>query len=102
MTSPSFPEAKVMVPPTPIAELDAIVERVANAKDRWVQTNVGQRIALLRECLRNIPKVAPDWVRDMCAVKGFTPDENMAGEEWLVGPATTARNVRLLIKSLEA
>jgi acyl-CoA reductase-like NAD-dependent aldehyde dehydrogenase len=102
MTSPSFPEATVMVPPTPIAELDAIVERVANAKQRWVQTSVGERIALLRACLRNIPKVAPDWVRDMCAVKGLAPDDNLAGEEWLVGPATTARNVRLLIKSLEA
>jgi hypothetical protein len=101
MTSPSFPEAPPAVAPTPIPELDAAVQRVAAAKTRWIQTDIPRRIALLRECLTGVTKVAPAWVRDMCAVKGFTAEDDLAGEEWLVGPATTARNIRLLIRALE-
>ncbi|MET0384781.1 MAG: aldehyde dehydrogenase family protein [Polyangiales bacterium] len=102
MTSPSFPEVKVSIPATPIAELDAVVEKLAGAKLRWVQTKIPERIALLRECLAGLPPVAADWVRDMCAVKGLSPESNLAGEEWIVGPATTARNIRILIRALEA
>ena len=102
MTSPSFPEAPPAIPATPVAELDAVVDRLAKAKDSWVRVDIPRRIALLRECLSGVSKVAADWVRDMCAVKGFSPEENLAGEEWLVGPATTARNIRLLIRSLDA
>src|ERR1700712_1252979 len=102
MTSPNFPEAQTSVAATPIAQLDAAVEKVSAAKQRWVQTGIEQRIALLRECLAGIAQVAPEWVRGMSAVKGFSPEDNLAGEEWLVGPATTARNIRLLIHALSA
>jgi acyl-CoA reductase-like NAD-dependent aldehyde dehydrogenase len=102
MTSPSFPQVQVSTKATPHAELDAVVEKVSNAKQRWVQTGIAQRIALLRECLPLVAQVATDWVRDMAVVKGFSPVDNIAGEEWIVGPATTARNVRLLIRALEA
>ena len=102
MTSPSFPEANTSMPATPLSEVDAQVEKVAGAKQRWVQTSIPERIALLRECLAGVARVGADWVQSMAAVKGFAPDDNLAGEEWIVGPATTARNVRLLIKALEA
>ena len=102
MTSPSFPEAQVSTPPTPTSSLDAMVEKVASAKQRWVQTALPQRIELLRACLSGIAQVAGDWVRDMCVVKGVSAEDNLAGEEWLVGPACTARNIRLLIRALEA
>lgn len=102
MTSPNFPEAPTGVPATPIAEVDRAVDKVSSAAQRWVQTAIPQRIALLRECLSGVAQVAPDWVSSMCAVKGFAPEDNLAGEEWLVGPATTARNIRLLIHALSA
>jgi len=102
MTSPNFPEAQTNVSSTPIVDLDKAVDNVSAAKQRWVQTTLPQRIALLRECLAGVAQVAPDWVRAMCAVKGFSPEDNLAGEEWLVGPATTARNIRLLIQALQA
>jgi acyl-CoA reductase-like NAD-dependent aldehyde dehydrogenase len=102
MTSPNFPEAQTSVSATPIADLDKAVDKVSAAKQRWVQTAIPERIALLRECLAGVAQVAPEWVRSMCAVKGFSPEDNLAGEEWLVGPATTARNIRLLIQALQA
>ncbi|HKU38630.1 MAG TPA: aldehyde dehydrogenase family protein, partial [Polyangiales bacterium] len=102
MTSPRFPEPPAAVPATPLADVDAAVERVASKKDAWVRTSIPERIALLRQCQAGVAREASAWVRDVCGVKGLSPDENMAGEEWLAGPATTARNVRLLIEALEA
>lgn len=102
MTSPRFPEPATTVPPTSIADVDAAVERVSAKKAAWVATGVPERIALLEKCLAGVESAAPDWVRDMCRVKGFSPEDNLAGEEWLAGPATTARNIRLLIHALRA
>ena len=102
MTSPSFPEANTSMPATPLTEVDAQVEKVSSAKQRWVQTAIPERIALLRACLTGVARVGADWVQSICAVKGISAEDNLAGEEWLVGPATTARNIRLLIRSLEA
>jgi hypothetical protein len=75
---------------------------VAEKKQTWVATAIPERIALLQKCLAGVASEASAWVRDMCAVKGLSPEENLAGEEWLAGPATTARNVRLLIAALDA
>src|SRR5262245_27887860 len=102
MTSPRFPEPPAAIPPTPISEVDAVVERVASKKAAWTATSIPERISLLELCLAGVQSAAADWVRDMCRVKGFSPDDNLAGEEWLAGPATTARNVRLLINALKA
>jgi len=102
MTSPRFPEPPAAIAPTSLSDVDAAVERVAAKKKIWVDTSIPERIALLRHCLAGVATAAPAWVRDVCAVKGISPDDTLAGEEWLAGPATTARNVRLLIQALEA
>jgi acyl-CoA reductase-like NAD-dependent aldehyde dehydrogenase len=102
MTSPRFPEPPAAVAATSLADVDAAVERVSSKKQAWVATPIPERIALLRQCLAGVAREASAWVRDVCAVKGLSPEENLAGEEWLAGPATTARNVRLLISALEA
>ena len=102
MTSPRFPEPPASIPPTSINDVDAAVERVASKKEAWIATSIPERISLLELCLAGVESAASAWVRDMCRVKGFSPEENLAGEEWLAGPATTARNVRLLIQALEA
>lgn len=102
MTSPRFPEPPAAIPPTSINEVDSAVERVASKKEAWVATSIPERVALLEKCLAGVESAASGWVRDMCRVKGVSPEENLAGEEWLAGPATTARNVRLLIDALKA
>jgi acyl-CoA reductase-like NAD-dependent aldehyde dehydrogenase len=101
MTSPRFPEPPTSIPPTSIADVDAAVARVASKKEAWIATGIPERIGLLEKCLAGVESAASAWVRDMCRVKGFSPEENLAGEEWLAGPATTARNVRLLIEALK-
>lgn len=100
MTSPQFPAAQTSVPDTSLAAADALVARVAAQKDAWVGTPIPERIALLRRCLVGVGEVASEWVRALCQVKGLSPDESLAGEEWLAGPVSTARNIRYLISGL--
>jgi acyl-CoA reductase-like NAD-dependent aldehyde dehydrogenase len=102
MPSPSFPEPPAAVPPTPLAECDQAVARVHAKRDAWLLVSVEKRIEYLEKCLAGVREVAPAWVDSLCRLKGIQPDEPLAGEEWLGGPAVTARNVRLLIESLRA
>lgn len=101
MTSPRFPAAPEQLPPTPISDLDTAIARLGDRKEGWVATPLDRRLAYLRECLQSLEAIAPEWVHDVCRVKGITPRDNLAGEEWIAGPMTTARNVRLLIAALE-
>jgi acyl-CoA reductase-like NAD-dependent aldehyde dehydrogenase len=101
MTSPEFPEPPAPVPPTPLAEVDARVERVASKKDDWLKVTAPERIALLRQCIDGVLVVADAWVKDGCRAKGIAEGDTLTGEEWIVGPWQTVRNARLLILALE-
>lgn len=101
MSSPRFPEPPAVIPPTPLDKVDALVERVASRKDEWVRVPIPRRISYLQACLAGVVEVAEAWVRDGCKRKGIALDDVLAGEEWLAGPMTTARNIRLLIEALE-
>ena len=102
MPSPSFPEPRAAIPPSTLAECDQAVARVHAKRDAWLAVPLPKRIEYLERCLAGVRDVAPAWVEDLCRLKGIRSDEPMAGEEWLGGPAVTARNVRLLIESLRA
>src|SRR5262245_9108761 len=102
MSSPAFPEAPAALEPTPIDAVDAALARVASRKDAWLKVGIPDRIVLLRRCLEGVTAVAEEWVRDGCRLKGIAPGDALEGEEWLVGPWTTLRNIRLLIGALEA
>src|SRR5262249_3228752 len=56
---------------------------------------------LLRTMLPRLDRLASAWVEAGCRAKGLAVDSPLAGEEWLAGPMTTARNIRLLAESLE-
>lgn len=101
MSSPRFPEPPAAIPPTSLEKIDAMVERVASQKNAWIQVKIPRRIDYLRTCLAGVAAVAEAWVRDGCRRKGIAEDDVLAGEEWLAGPMTTARNLRLLIEALE-
>jgi acyl-CoA reductase-like NAD-dependent aldehyde dehydrogenase len=81
------------------AELDAAIERVASRKKAWVAVPRQARVEYLRRVLAAIGACAERWVEVGSVVKGGAA---YAGEEWLAGPWPTARNVRLLIRALEA
>jgi acyl-CoA reductase-like NAD-dependent aldehyde dehydrogenase len=101
MASPSFPEPPPAVPATPLAEVDALVARLADRKDAWVKTGIERRLELLRRCVETTVASGPAWVAAACRAKGIPEGSPTAGEEWLGGPVTTVRNIRKLIDALE-
>ncbi len=102
MTSPVFPEPPAAVAATPLAEVDALVARVAAKKGEWPKVGIVDRIGYLRRCLDGVLGVARAWAEDGSRLKGIAPGDPLVGEEWLAGPMATARNIRLLIHALEA
>ena len=57
---------------------------------------------MLRRSIDGVVDVAAEWVRLGCAAKGIHAESPLAGEEWLAGPMTTVRSLRLLAETLEA
>ncbi|HJL20555.1 MAG TPA: aldehyde dehydrogenase family protein, partial [Sandaracinaceae bacterium LLY-WYZ-13_1] len=102
MTSPNFASDAPKVSSTPLEEIDRLVEQLAAKKDAWVRTPLTRRVHLLRRCIVRTEAVAEDWVRAACRAKAIDFHGPRAGEEWLGGPVTTLRNLRLLAESLEA
>lgn len=101
MTSPSFPEPPPSVPATPAARVDELVQKLAAKKDAWVKTSIAERIRLLEALVAGCVKEAPAWAAAVSKMKGIDPASSLHGEDWLAGPATTVRNVRLLIEALK-
>jgi acyl-CoA reductase-like NAD-dependent aldehyde dehydrogenase len=84
------------------AELDGAVEALNARQVGWAREPVAARIDLLRRC-------GPDWVREAegavaagCRAKGLDLRSPSSAEEWLGGPVTILRNIRLLIETLSA
>ncbi len=100
--SPDFAAFAPKVSATPLEDVDARVEALARKKDEWVKTSIERRIQLLRRCIERTLNVADEWVRAACKAKGLDPNEPRGGEEWLAGPMTTIRNLRMLVEALEA
>ena len=100
MASPKFPEPPAAVPPTPLAEVEKKLKRLAGSKDAWVKLGVGDRIQLLERCVEHTLRVSDAWVRDACKAKGIADGSPQAGEEWLGGPVTTVKNLRQFVEAL--
>lgn len=90
------------MPPTPIADLEAMIGRVAGAQERWVDMPPTERAALLRACIATTIAEADAWTETACRVKGYAPGSNGHGEEYLGGTLAVVRNLRLFAEALEA
>lgn len=90
------------IPRTSFEWANATATRLAKHKDTWVQLSLRERITYLRRCLDGVMAIAEPWTKAACQAKGIDPDSPLAGEEWIVGPLATVRNLRLLIQALEA
>jgi acyl-CoA reductase-like NAD-dependent aldehyde dehydrogenase len=99
--SAKIPQAQGTLPASTEAELDEAVTTVGARKDAWTQLDIPARIALLRQLIDTTLGVADAWVDAALRAKGIPPGTPIAGEEWLAGPLTMVRNLRLLIASLE-
>ncbi len=79
---------------------DGALDRLASAKEGWIRTAIPERIALLRDCRAATVAAAEDWVRAASAAKGGGLTGTVAGEEWISGPMTVVRHLRLYEQAL--
>lgn len=98
--SPDFASVAPRVSATPRDEIDRAIARLASRRDAWVALTPVQRAELLERCIPKTLAVAESWVEAACQAKGIDPKSPRAGEEWLGGPMTTLRNLRLFAEAL--
>jgi acyl-CoA reductase-like NAD-dependent aldehyde dehydrogenase len=96
-TSPSSPPLA-----TDFDEIDRSISRLSDNRSRWEQTSIPQRLEYLQACLDRTLAVAEAWTLAACQAKGIDPKSSLAGEEWVAGPISIGRNIRLLMNSLQA
>jgi len=82
------------------ARLDKAIGVLQSSKDTWVDTPLVDRIQLLEAVIQGFSNVAEAWVAKSCSSKKVEIESAKAGEEWLSGPYTILRNLRLLRNSL--
>lgn len=82
--------------------LEAEILRLAAQKESWLQVEIPDRLAYLHRCRQGVQEIAPQWVEAACQAKGIDPNASLAGEEWLAGPMTTLRHLRLYQEALKA
>lgn len=95
-----MPQALLSSTSSPFSQLDAVLQRLVSRKDAWVRVPIEERIRLLEGCLAGTVRVAERWVARASEAKRIPPDSPMAGEEWVTGPMTVVRNIRLFIEAL--
>jgi hypothetical protein len=82
-------------------EIDDALARLKARAPHWTSLDAAERIQHLRACLDGVARAARDWVARAAAAKGGADRADLLGEEWLAGPVPVARNIRLLIETLE-
>lgn len=71
---------------TTCSQYDAALHALSAARQRWAETSVNRRLALLRQIKDATAGIAPAWVAAAAAAKGLPAGDPLAGEEWLAGP----------------
>src|SRR6187455_1615690 len=84
----------------PAARFDEVMAELQQGKDAWAKTSTAQKAAVITELLEPLPKITVEWVAATAKAKGIALGTPLEGEEWLTGPYITARNLRLLRRSL--
>ena len=102
MASPAFPEPPPSIPASTLADCDALLAAMLPRAQAWIDTDLPTRIDLIKQCMAGVVAVQDAWIDSACKAKGLAADDPRAGEEWLGGPMTTLRNLRLLVRALEA
>lgn len=100
MTSPDFATVAPKVSSTPRDHIDAAIARLAKRKHDWTRVSTAARADYLERCIVKTRSVGREWVRAACEAKGIDLKSARAGEEWLGGPMTTMRNLRLLAEAM--
>ncbi len=101
MGSPRFPEPPPSIPATELRKIDTLVDRLADRKDAWVKLGFEDRIKYLDKLQDGVQRHAAEWAKVVCQAVGLDANSPEAGEAWIGGPMTTARNIRLLKEALQ-
>jgi acyl-CoA reductase-like NAD-dependent aldehyde dehydrogenase len=88
--------------PTPLEEVDLLIERLHDNRERWVGIGLPARISILKQCAALLDDISEDWAAATCRKRGLDVTNHEAGEPWLSEIVPTMRSIRLLIESLEA
>lgn len=88
-------------PPTPEAELERVLGRLAENARRFAVTPPRVKADWLRDVRARFLELAPRMVELGCRARGIDPESMLAGEVWLSGPAISLRALRLFAKSLD-
>jgi acyl-CoA reductase-like NAD-dependent aldehyde dehydrogenase len=87
---------------TDSAAIDETLASLQHRRSDWVQVSVPDRLVYLQSCLDRTLLVTEAWTTAVCQAKGIDPSSTLAGEEWIAGPISIVRNLRLLMTSLQA
>ncbi|RAL23509.1 aldehyde dehydrogenase [Lujinxingia litoralis] len=99
-TSPPSPDHPAR--PAHASELDHRLKVLRDNADAWARLPLTEKLEMARRLLRRSVDVAPRQVAAATRAKRIPEGSPLAGEEWLGGPVVIARNLRLLIDTLEA
>lgn len=72
--------------PDTLLPAQAAITALDQAKDRWAQTPIAERLVILQEIKDALIKIAPGWVAAATRAKQLPADSPLQGEEWLSGP----------------
>ncbi len=86
---------------TTCSQYDAALHALSAARQRWAETSVNRRLALLRQIKDALAGIAPAWVAGGGGRKGLPAGDPLAGEEWLAGPCALMVGCNGLIATLE-
>lgn len=81
--------------------LDAQLQELTEAADRWRRTSAASRAALMREVHDSVGRAAADWAYAASRMKGIPLGSPLEGEEWQSGPYGALTATSVLAESLE-
>lgn len=87
-------------PSTPKDGLERAVRDLAAAKERWARRSLDDRVRDLDAIADAFGAIDEEWVEACRQAEGTTDQPEFGGEEWLSGPYSVLRNVRLLRQAL--
>lgn len=90
------------MPASSLEEVAAAIARLDAKKDAWRAVSIAERIALLERIVEATVAAADEWVAIGARIKGVSPTDEVAGEEWVAGVMPCVRNARLLADALRA
>ena len=86
-------------PSTPEDEINEILHRLQQQKDKWVKLEVNKRLNILDEIHDDLLRVKHQWIKAELTAKGHAPGTTGEAEEWGI-LASVFRAVRILRRSL--